>query len=131
MPELAVTPIYAALIALLMAVLSTRVGLLRGKHDVALGDGGVSQLSLAIRRFGNLSEYAAVALPLLLLMELAGTPAAALHAYGIALVALRLLHPMALFDDMAAPMWRKAGRFVSAGGTALLLVIGAAVLLWP
>ena len=126
---LAITPIYAAIIAILMAVLSTRVGFLRGRHGVALGDGGNRDMALAVRRFGNLSEYAAMAVVVLLLLELTGTPAVWLHAYGAALVVFRLLHTAILFDDMAAPAWKKAGRAVSAGGTALLLVAGAVALI--
>lgn len=122
---LAITPLYAAAIAILMAMLSTIVGVQRGRHAVALGDGGISPMALAVRRFGNLSEYAAMAILLLLLMELKGISAHWLHAYGATLVALRLLHPFILFDDMAAPMWKKAGRFIAGAGTALLLVIGA------
>ncbi|MCB2134842.1 MAG: MAPEG family protein [Rhodobacteraceae bacterium] len=129
MTPITVTPIYAAAIAILMAVLSTRAGLLRGKHSVALGDGGNAELSLAIRRFGNLSEYAAMAVLLLLLMELRGFATQWLHAFGATLLILRVLHPLALFDRMGAPAWQKVGRFVSAAGTAALLSIGAIVLL--
>ncbi len=129
MTDVSVTPIYAAVIALLMAVLSTWTGFMRGKTGVALGDGGNAAMALAIRRFGNLSEYAAVAILLLLLMEMRGFEPRLLHAYGIALVIVRLIHPFILFDDMDAPAWKKAGRFVSAAGTAALLVIGAVALI--
>ncbi|MFO6466123.1 MAPEG family protein [Jannaschia sp. KMU-145] len=125
----AITPIYAAIVALLMAGLSMHVGMMRGRYGVALGDGGARPLALSIRRFGNLSEYAAMLVLLMLVMELTGTAARTLHLYGIAIVLLRLIHPIVLFDDMAAPLWRKAGRFVAAGGTALLLVLGAAAIL--
>ena len=120
---------YVAIIAALMAGLSTAVGVRRGIDNVALGDGGSAPLFLAQRRFGNLSEYAAMLLLLLVLLELNGAPARWLHAYGIAIVVLRLLHPVALFDDMDAAAWRKAARFVSAAGTALLLVVGGGGLL--
>ncbi|KUP94574.1 MAPEG family protein [Tritonibacter horizontis] len=129
MTLISVTPFYAAAIAILMAVLSTWTGIMRGKTGVALGDGGNSAMALAIRRFGNLSEYAAMAILLLLLMEMRGVDGRYLHAYGIALLMLRIIHPAVLFDNLTAPMWKKAGRFVSAAGTALLLVIGAAALL--
>ena len=125
---LEVTPIYAGIIAILMAVLSTRVGLLRGKHGVALGDGDVGELALAIRRFGNLSDYAAMAVIVLGLLELSGVSAFWLHAYGAALVILRLIHPVALFRDMGSPRWKKTGRALSAAGTAALLLIGGVAL---
>ncbi|MEL6168521.1 MAG: MAPEG family protein [Pseudomonadota bacterium] len=126
---LTVTPLYLAATAVLMAVLSTRVALLRGTHNVALGDGGVPNLFLAQRRFGNLAEYAAMALLLLAVMELQGVPAQWLHVYGASFVALRVAHPLALFLQMDAPIWQKALRFLSAAGTALLLVIGAVAIL--
>ena len=117
-----ITLLYAGIIAVLMAVLSTMTAMTRGRTGVALGDGGQSDMALAIRRFGNLSEYAAMAIVMLLLMELSGVEARWLHAYGIALVLLRLLHPFILFDTMEAPMIKKAGRFVAGAGTAFLLL---------
>lgn len=126
---LAVTPLYAALIAILMAVLSTATAAKRGSSGVALGDGGDPGMALAIRRFGNLSEYAAMAVLMLLLMELSGIAARWLHSYGIALVLLRLLHPVILFDSMAVPAWKKAGRIVAGAGTALLLLVSGIALL--
>ena len=126
---LTVTPIYAALLAILMAVLSTAASVQRGQHNVPLGEGGNTSLSLAVRRFGNLAEYAPMAVLLLALMELQGASAYWLHVFGTALIILRLLHPVVLFENPDAPMWKKAGRFIAAAGTALLLVIGSAVLL--
>jgi hypothetical protein len=95
-----------------------------------LGYGGHDDLRLAARRFGNLSEYAAMALLLMLLMELQNVPAQWLHIYGTLLVAFRLLHPFVLFDSMDAPLWKKAGRFIAATGTALLFVIAAVILIF-
>ena len=126
---IAITPVYAALIALLMAALSARVGVLRGKHRVALGDGDNPELALGVRRFGNLSEYAAVALLLLLLMELKGIDPVWLHSYGGALLILRLLHQFVLFGSGGAPTWKRLGRIISAAGTATLLVVASIVLL--
>ena len=128
MLELAVSPIYVAIISIWMAVLSTLAGAKRGATGIPLGDGGRSDLALAVRRFGNLSEYAAILLILLVLMEVKGVEDQWLHLYGSTLVALRILHPFVLFDDMGVPFWRKAGRFVSAGGTALLLLSGSGVI---
>ena len=124
----AITPLYVAAIAILMAALSTWTGAMRGKTAVALGDGGNPALALSIRRFGNLSEYAGVLLLLMLIMELRGVSAPVLHAYGLTLLALRLVHPLVLFDHMTAPAWKKAGRGLSAGGTALLLIVGAVMI---
>jgi uncharacterized membrane protein YecN with MAPEG domain len=124
-----ITLIYAAIIAALMAILSTLAAMKRGATGIALGDGGNPSLALSLRRFGNLSEYAAMAIVMLLLMELAGVPAIWLHAYGIALVAVRLLHPFILFDTMEASAAMKFGRFVAGAGTAALLLASAITLI--
>ncbi|MEM1228911.1 MAG: MAPEG family protein [Pseudomonadota bacterium] len=126
---LVVSPIYVAALALLMVVLSTGVALQRGRTNTALGDGGDRRLALAVRRFGNLSEYAAMAALLLVVMELAGVSKTWLHGYGIALLALRVLHPFALYDQPEVPGWRKAARFVAAAGTVLVMTVGAVLLL--
>ena len=125
-----ITPTYVALIALIMAALGIAASMGRGTHATALGDGGNAVLGLKLRRFGNLSEWAAMALLVLLMLELSGITAWWLHAYGIVLVALRLLHPFVLFASMEAPMWQKAGRFIAAAGTAMLIIAGSLVLLF-
>lgn len=128
MEAIQITPVYAAIIAVLMAVMATRTAMLRGKYDTGLGDGGHAELRLWRRRFGNLSEYAAMVLLLMLLMELKGATTFWLHAYGVVFVALRLLHPFVLFDDTKVPLAIKLGRGLAGAGTALLLVIGAVAL---
>lgn len=125
---LPITALYGGLIAVLMAVLSSAVGASRGKHNVALGDGENPAMNLAIRRFGNLSEYAAMVIVVLALMEVSGVSSFWLHIYGAGFVALRVIHPISLFDTMEAPLWQKVGRFVSALGTAILLAAGGIVL---
>jgi len=129
MIDVTVTPFYAAIIAILMAALSIWVGVTRGRTSVALGDGGNSALALATRRFGNLSEYAAIVLFLMLMMELKGASETYLHAYGLILVLLRLLHPVVLFDDVDAPTWKKIGRFIAAAGTAAMMIVAAITIL--
>lgn len=127
MPEIAI--MYTGIVATLFAVLSTLVSIRRGQTNTPLGHGHDRGLELAIRRFGNLSEYGAMACLVLLLLELSGTPAAWLHAYGGALVGFRLLHPVPLFCDPDSPMWMKSARFVAAAGTAGLLLVGGVTLI--
>ncbi|MEO1110516.1 MAG: MAPEG family protein [Pseudomonadota bacterium] len=125
---ISITLIYAAIIAALMAILSTMAAMKRGTTRIALGDGGNRDLALSLRRFGNLSEYAAMAIVMLLLMEMAGVAPVWLHAYGIALISVRLLHPFILFDTMEASSAMKFGRFVAGAGTAALLLVSGVVL---
>ncbi|MEM6727559.1 MAG: hypothetical protein AAF618_03590 [Pseudomonadota bacterium] len=44
------------------------------------GDGGDAALGLALRRFGNLAEYGAMALLVMLLLEMSGAAPRWLHA---------------------------------------------------
>lgn len=127
MPE--ITSLYTGLIAVLFAVLSTLAAMGRGRVNAPAGDGGDARLALELRRFGNLAEYAAMALLVLLLLELTGHAARWLHGYGATLVALRLLHPAALFASPDAPLWRKVARFVAAAGTAGLIAAGGVALI--
>jgi uncharacterized membrane protein YecN with MAPEG domain len=92
-----ITSLYAAAIAVLMTVLSTRVATLRGKHGVALGDGGLSGFLIAQCRSGILSEHAALILLLMLLLELQGVAAIWLHLYGTTFLAFRLTRSILLF----------------------------------
>lgn len=124
MPSIEITPLYAGLIALLMAALATRTALTRIKNRVPLGDGSNDGLALEIRRFGNLAEYAPIAMIVLLLLELKGIPASWLHAFGATFVALRLLHPLSFYGTPGQPKWRVIGRVISTAGTATLLAVG-------
>ena len=89
---LSVTPIYAALLALLFLVLSTRVILYRRQHRLSLGDAGDTSLLKRMRAQANCAEYAPFGVLLLLLAELQGAPGVALHGLGAMLLAGRVLH---------------------------------------
>ena len=89
---LAVTPIYTSLLALLFLVLSWRVIAHRRANKLNLGDQGDKQMLKRIRAQGNCAEYAPIGLLLLLVAELQGAPASALHLLGLALLLGRGLH---------------------------------------
>ncbi|MFT3671491.1 MAPEG family protein [Aestuariivirga sp.] len=91
-----ITAFYAALLTPVLIFLTLRTVARRRSARVALGDGGDADLLRRIRRHGNFVEYTPFALILLGLAESLGTMAAVLHAGGIALVAGRLLHAVAL-----------------------------------
>ena len=116
------------LIAGWMAVLSTMAVMKRGGTGITFGDGGSRILALSPWRFGNLSEYVAMAIVMLLLMQLAGVTPIWLHTYGIALVYVLLAHPFILFDTMETSGAMKSGRFVAGAGTAALLLASGVVL---
>lgn len=97
LPPFAVTPLYAALCGLLLLMLSVRVILLRGRHQVQFGDGGHVDLMRAIRAQGNFTEYAPLLLFLLFLLELSRqAPHWALHLLGVLILLGRVLHALAV-----------------------------------
>ncbi|SLN49749.1 Inner membrane protein YecN [Roseivivax jejudonensis] len=93
---LSVTPIYAALLTALFIALSVRVIRARQGAGVSLGHGGDPGLEARIRAQGNCAEYAPLGILLLLLAELQGAPAIALHPLGLLLLAGRVAHGLAL-----------------------------------
>ena len=129
MLAISITPIYMALTALIMIGLSTRVALARVKNNVAIGEGSSEKMSVVVRGFGNLIEYAPAIILLMFFMELGGVGAIWLHLFGGAFIFFRIIHPIALFGQGGVTKWKRLGRQVSAGGTAILLLIGALTLL--
>ncbi|OLP18418.1 hypothetical protein BST81_10660 [Leptolyngbya sp. 'hensonii'] len=94
-----ISSLYASLLALLIVWLSLRVIKLRQTKKVSLGDGGESELQVAIRAQGNATEYIPISLILLLLLELNKAHGALIHAGGIAILAGRFLHARGLLTE--------------------------------
>ena len=91
-----ITPLYAALAAGILIVLSLRVIGVRRNRRVAIGDGADEDLARRIRAQGNFTEYTPLALVLILLLELGGAAAWQLHALGAALILGRIVHAWSL-----------------------------------
>ena len=70
-----ITPLYAALAAVILIVLALRVIGARRSRRVAIGDGADEDLARRIRAHGNFAEYTPLALVLILLLELGRAPA--------------------------------------------------------
>ena len=77
-----ITLLYTSLIAVLAVFLSFKTGLVRGKTNTMLGEGDSSELLQSMRAFGNLVEYAPLALILLALLEMQNLDAWKLHMLG-------------------------------------------------
>lgn len=90
--------LWSGLLILLLVILSVRVVLARRTHRVLLGDGGVSQVTVATRVFGNAAEYVPVGVGALALLAMLGLPVMAVHAVGGVLLAGRLMHAVGLSD---------------------------------
>jgi uncharacterized protein len=121
-----IAALYAALLGLLAAVLTVRVIMRRVKTGVQAGDGGNAELAQAIRAHANLVEQAPLALLLIALAEVTGSPAAAIHALGAALVLARLANAWGLSHSLGPTMPRQSG----AGLTVLVVVVTSLLILY-
>ena len=68
-----ITAIYAAILALILTVLSAKAGLLRGKLGIPAGAGDNAEMTLAMRRHGNAAEYIPIAIILMMILEMKKT----------------------------------------------------------
>lgn len=120
---LPVTSLFAALLALMLLVLSFLVSNARTKTGIALGDGSNAHLIGHIRALGNFVEYTPIGLILLALCEASGTGERLLWTIGAMLLVGRLLHAIGMISAKRPP--RALGMLL----TYLPLLLGAAVLL--
>src|SRR5258706_774350 len=95
----AIVPAYAALLTFIYIFLSARVIRSRGANRIGLGTGGHRGLERRMRIHANFAEYVPLALLLLVFMEMQGRPGWLLHLLCIALVAARIGHVIALWDE--------------------------------
>lgn len=122
---LSITPIYAALIVLLFLGLSWRVILYRRANRLSLGDTGDKNLLKRMRAQANCAEYAPLALLLMVMSELMGSPAVALHLMGLTLVAGRVLHALGFAATPQKIVLRQLGMLL----TLLMMAVTALGLL--
>ncbi len=107
--------ISAALLGLILVVLSFRVVTIRRRERIGVGTGDNMPLRLAVRVHANFIEYVPMALILIFLLQRNGD--AILAAYlAAALVIARLLHAFGLSRSAGTSV----GRFI---GTALTWVV--------
>ena len=118
---LAVTSIYAGLIALIFLWLSLRVIRYRRGNSISLGDAGDKSLLKRMRAQANCAEYAPFGLLLLALVELSGAPVLATHVLGALLLAGRALHA---WGFSASPPIMNA-RVLGTAFTLLMILISA------
>lgn len=89
-----VTALYAGLNGLILLWLTWSVIARRRSGGVSLGDGGDEGFRKLIRGHANAAETIPIAVLLLLLTELIGAPAIAVHIAGAAFTIGRVLHAL-------------------------------------
>jgi uncharacterized membrane protein YecN with MAPEG domain len=117
------SPIYIALLALLLLFISVRVSLVRRRYGVGMGDGGHEELLRAIRAQGNFVEYVPIALLLILAADLVGHDKIFVHILGIMLVVGRVFQAWGLSMTTGPSFGRAAGT-----GLTFLVILGGAIL---
>ena len=101
--------LWASLHLLLLLTLSLLVTRQRRKHKVLIGDGGVAELALAQRAFGNATEYIPPAMAALAVMAVVATPPLAIHIAGLVLFASRIAHAIGISRSEALSVGRGVG----------------------
>jgi len=121
-----ITPIYAALLAVLFIVLSFRVIFVRRGERISLGDGQNPALRARVRVHANFAEYAPFALLIILMIELQGGSAILLHVIGMMLLAGRLAHAYGVSQHPQIMRLRVLGMIL----TFTSIGLGALTALW-
>lgn len=104
-----ITSFYAALATMLVIGLALLVVDQRRRAAIGLGDGGDRRLQQRMRVHANAIENLPLALLLLMLLELGGTPPAWLHAFGATLLVARVLHAWGFLRRSGVSFGRFAG----------------------
>lgn len=115
-----VTLVLAAAAALVNLWLSLRVGQVRGRHKVSIGDGGNDAVIRRMRAHANFAENAPLIVVLVLALELARGASPWLWAAAALFVVARVLHALGMDG------W-SAGR---TAGTATTLALQLALAGW-
>lgn len=123
---------YAALLAIMLFILSVRVIRQRNNVKLSIGDGGDFFLQRDTRMHANFIEYVPLCLMLLFLAEMQGLAEWAVHALGLALVVGRIAHAWALYSQPNAtslPQWTLRARILGMSLTFAALLVPAIFLL--
>lgn len=121
-----ITPIYAALLALLFVFLGIRTIRLRRRLGVALGHADHPSLLRAARVHANFAEYVPFALGMIYLVESASASWLLVHLLGAGLLAGRLAHAAGVSREPEDFRFRVVGM----AATFSVLLVCAGVLLW-
>lgn len=121
-----ITALYTGATALFLVVLSLRISLMRMKMGAIECDDALQKnLATAIRTQANLTEYAPIAMLILLLGEMLLAPGWVLHVLGGMFLAGRILHLYGFSSQPQKIPLRKAGMVL----TYAMLMFGGLLLI--
>jgi len=110
-----ITPVYAALLALVLVVLSFRVLLMRRKMQIAVGTDGNVTLARAIGAHANFIEYVPITLMLIYFYESAGVASWFVHLLCAVLLVGRLIHAYGVSQLNENFVFRVSGMVMTLG----------------
>lgn len=122
-----VTGVFAAIIGLLLLVLSGQVVRFRLRYKKGMGVTDDRDFEAAVRAHANLVEYAPIGLLMLAIAELNGVPSGLVYWSGMALVVGRVLHAWGMINGRGGTHW---ARMVGIVLTWLAILATAILLLW-
>ncbi|NND83067.1 MAG: glutathione metabolism protein [Gammaproteobacteria bacterium] len=120
-----ITPLFAALFALLFLVLSIAVIRQRIRTETSLGAGQDPELEKAIRIHANFSEYVPLALLLMWFVEMMTAMHLLVAVLGCALLLGRICHIIGMLDHA-----RFKFRQIGVLATFIVIAVCALLLLW-
>jgi len=101
---------------------------LRRQYRVSIGDGGVSDLQLAIRIHGNAVDNIPIAMFLLVMMEMNGADIWMLHLLGLFFFFGRMMHAWGLRSRTV--LWRRNGMLLTLLSLAGMVLVNLLFLPW-
>jgi uncharacterized protein len=104
-----ITPIYAAILAIIFVLLSLRVIGQRRKSQTGLGTGNDEKLERLIRVHANFAEYVPFSILLIFFVEQAEYPGWLIHMLGAFLILGRLTHAYGVSQSPENIKFRVAG----------------------
>ena len=126
MTSFQIVALYVALNLILTPILMFRVGQIRIKDNISLGDGDNPALLARIRAHANFTETAPIALIGLIVLAMMNAHIIALHIFGAAFFIGRLAHAHGMAQKAANGKGRIIGTLLTLGtffGSAIYLLI--------
>lgn len=122
-----VTGVFAAVIGILLLVLSGQVVRFRLKYKKGMGVTDDRDFEAAVRAQANLVEYAPLGLIMLGIAELNGVASGLVYWTGMVLVVGRILHAWGMINGRGGTHW---GRMLGILMTWLAILVLAILLFW-
>lgn len=120
-----VTPLFAAILAVMFVLLCLNVVRIRLREQVSLGDGGNKQLNVAVRIQANFVEYVPFTLFLMWMLESIDLSPERVFWIGVGLLLSRIFHVIGMAFPKKFMILRQIGVLIS---FALLVCLSVALL---